>query len=244
MTLSSLRLSVIRSVIDEIDRQNFSDARSLLLSLYADIERGDAYLQKMTSPEAAQLKNIWQQTQAQNMVSGHLVGKFLQLLIQISGAVSILEIGTLTGYSALAMAAALPENGTVITCEKDIHVADIAQANFDSVAWGTKINLKIGNAIASLHQLAEEQSTFDLIFLDGDKKGYLEYFKLIMNGNLLRSGGILCADNTLFSGQVWQDSPSMIPQSINDFNQLVAQDDRVEQLILPLRDGITLIRRH
>lgn len=232
--LSSWSANQLQFLSEKVDQET----RSVLLDILRDCHSGEQYLQQMTTKQPFYRQQIAQQTVAQSMVSGQLVAQLLQLLIRISGARTILELGTLTGYSALAMAEVLPDDGRLITCDR------IAQANFNMVPWGAKIEFRLGLIGDTLEQLIAEKWQFDFVFLDADKRNYSNYFRTIIDHNLLRSGGILCADNTLFRGEVWQSKPSAIPLAIDEFNRLVAQDDRVEQILLPLRDGLTILYRH
>ncbi len=210
-----------------------------LSAVIQDCQAGATYLEQMTTPVPPYRQQIAQSTPSSFMVSGQLVTHLLQLLIKISGARKVLELGTLTGYSALAMAEVLPPDGHLITCDRN----PVALDNFAQVGWGQKIELRVGLIADTLGELVREKWQFDLIFLDADKRNYCNYFRTILDQNLLRSGGILCADNTLFRGQVWQAEPSPTAQALHAFNQLVAQDDRVEQILLPLRDGLTIVYR-
>ncbi|MEM1325521.1 MAG: class I SAM-dependent methyltransferase [Bacteroidota bacterium] len=178
------------------------------------------------------------------MVSGAVEGQFLQLLTSISGAKRILEIGSFTGYASLAMAEALPDDGKLIALEYDQFTADFAKSQWEKSPHGSKIEIKVGDAIATLRELAKAKVTFDLVFIDADKTGYLNYYKTILEENLIQKGGLICVDNTLFMGQVYGAEPvSENGKALEHFNQFVRDDERVQQVLLPLRDGVTLIRR-
>ncbi|MCS6960599.1 MAG: class I SAM-dependent methyltransferase [Pseudanabaenaceae cyanobacterium SKYGB_i_bin29] len=205
--------------------------------LISQAEKGQAYCHQMTTPVPTYRQEIEAQTAPRNMVSGQLITQLLQILIRTMGARRVLELGTLTGYSALAMAEVLPPDGLVITCDRDGQ----AQANFDRVPWGQKIQLRVGLIADTLQVLIQENQQFDLVFLDADKRNYCNYYQTILDHNLLRPGGILCADNTLFHGEVWQPEPNPTALAVHQFNQLVAQDRRVCQVLLPVRDGITIV---
>ncbi len=222
----------------------------------------DPYLEECTTPESAALANLAQKTAAedwskrfsdgetvrqleQEMLSGHIEGQTLKLLVYMSRAKRILEIGMFTGYSALAMAEALPEDGYLLACEVDSYVAEFAQACFAQSPHGSKIKVEVAPALETLAKLAQARESFDFIFIDADKREYVDYFQLILAKDLLVPGGFICVDNTLLQGQPYLPSQQRTPngEAIAQFNHLVAADERVEQVLLPLRDGLTLIRR-
>ncbi|MET0966007.1 MAG: class I SAM-dependent methyltransferase [Nakamurella sp.] len=218
----------------------------------------DPYLSRCTTPESAALGLLAARTGAydwelrsttavhleQEMLSGHVEGQVLQMLVHASRARRVLEIGMFTGYSALAMAEMLPADGTVVACEIDTEVAAFAQQSFDDAADGHKITIKVGPALATLDELAAAGAVFDLIFLDADKAGYLDYLHTVLDGGLLAPHGLLCVDNTLMQGQPWGAGQSTANGvAISDFNDSVAADPRIAQVIIPLRDGLTLIRQ-
>jgi caffeoyl-CoA O-methyltransferase len=221
----------------------------------------DPYLDRCTTPESPALAALVQRTQSedwskrfadgetvrhleQEMVSGHVEGQFLKFLIHLTQARRVLEIGMFTGYSALAMAEALPPDGKVVACEVDPYAAEFAQRCFQSSPAGYKISIKVAPALATLQQLAADSEVFDLVFIDADKAGYLDYLDLLLTTGLLAPNGSIYADNTLMQGQPYV-SGTATPNgvAIANFNQAVAADPRVEQVLIPLRDGITLIRR-
>ncbi len=222
----------------------------------------DPYLEKCTTPESEALASLarktadedWSQRFSdgetvrqleQEMLSGHIEGQTLKLFVQMTGASRILEVGMFTGYSALAMAEALPDDGTIIACEVDQYVAQFALNCFKESPHGDKIQVKVGSALDTLYGLALAQDSFDLVFIDADKKEYVEYFKVLLDLELLPSGGLICVDNTLLQGQPYLPSEqrTLNGEAIAQFNQVVANDPRVEQVLLPLRDGLTIIRR-
>lgn len=178
------------------------------------------------------------------MVSGGVEGQFLNMLVAITNTKRILEVGSFTGYASLAMAEALPEDGKLIACEYDDFAATFAKKQCNSSPHGNKIEILIGEAIVSLHKLSTAGDSFDLVFIDADKENYFNYYTTILEKNLVKIGGLICVDNTLYMGQVYQENPaSKNGQAIKKFNQSVREDTRVQQVILPLRDGVTLIRR-
>jgi caffeoyl-CoA O-methyltransferase len=216
----------------------------------------DPYVAACTTPESPALAALAAMTQAhdwsahpgvpleQEMLSGHVEGQLLRLLVHVARARRVLEIGMFTGYSALAMAEALPPDGVLVACEVDAEVARLAQACFDASPGGERIQVRVGPAAATLADLAADGERFDLVFLDADKAGYAGYFHALLDLGLLADGGLICADNTLMQGQPYVDGePTQNGAAIAAFNRVVADDPRVEQVLLPLRDGLTLIRR-
>ncbi len=221
----------------------------------------DPYLDSCTTPESPALAALVQQTQAedwskrfsdgetvrqleQEMLSGHVEGQALKFLVRLTKARRALEIGMFTGYSALAMAEALPADGVVVACEVDPYVAEFAQQRFKESPAGRKISVRVAPAAETMQQLAAQGEVFDIVFIDADKAGYLDYLNLLLTTTLLAPGGLICVDNTLMQGQPYLSNIST-PNglAVAKFNQAVAADDRIEQVLLPLRDGLTLIRR-
>ncbi len=179
----------------------------------------------------------YEHCQNPEMVVGALEGAFLRLLIRLCGVRRVLEIGLFTGYSALSMAETLPDDGRLISCEIDPANAAIAQSFFDRSPHGRKIDIRIGPALDTLAQL---DGTFDLVFLDADKELYVDYYEAVVP--MLANGGLLVADNVLWSGQV------LAPEQDTDralvrFNARVHADARVQNVLLPIRDGVMLARR-
>lgn len=218
----------------------------------------DPYLSHCTTPESPALALLVQRTQAedwshssnentqleQEMLSGHIEGQTLKFLVHLIQAKRVLEIGMFTGYSALAMAEALPDDGEVVACEVDAYVAKFAQQCFSESPSGHKISVKVAPALSTLKQLAAANETFDLVFIDADKAGYVNYVNILLDANLLAPDGLICVDNTLMQGQPYLSGESTANGiAIATFNQTIVDDPRLEQVLLPLRDGLTLIRR-
>lgn len=216
----------------------------------------EAYLSRCTSPESPALASLARRTDEedwsrhsgtpleQEMLSGHVEGQVLKFLVHVTRARRVLDVGMFTGYSALAMAEALPDGGEVVACELDAYVAEFAKRCFDGASSGDKIKVEVAPALGTLTSLAADGQAFDLIFIDADKAGYVDYLDLVLNGGLLAPGGLICADNTLMQGQPYLSGvPTPNGVAIAAFNEAVADDPRVEQVLLPLRDGLTLIRR-
>lgn len=222
----------------------------------------DPYLNECTTNESPALAAIAKKTQEepwgkrseegstvrpleQEMLSGHLEGQVLKMFVHMTRAQSVLDIGMFTGYSALAMAEALPMDGRLVACEVDQYVADFAQTLFQDSPHGHKIRVEVGSALETLGKLAASRESFDLVFIDADKKEYVQYFQTLLDSNLLAPHGFICVDNTLLQGQVYlpESERTANGEAIAEFNRVVKSDPRVEQVMLPLRDGLTIIRR-
>ena len=171
------------------------------------------------------------------MMSGDSVGNFLKLIIKINNCKRILEIGTFTGYSALMMAAALPSNGKLITCDVNKETSEIAKKYWAKSPHGSKIELHIGPAIETINNLEGE---FDLIFIDADKNNYSNYFEICKNR--LSKNGLIIADNVLWSGKVLNPEDDQT-KSIDSFNKLVNDDKEFWNTIVPIRDGLMIIKK-
>lgn len=172
------------------------------------------------------------------MLSGHLQGRILKMICRMISPVRILELGTFTGYSALCMAEALPENGQLHTIEIDDELQDFIEKYFSCSPYGNRIHLHIGDARNIIPTLKDN---FDMVFIDADKRLYSEYYDLVFDK--IRPGGFILADNTLWDGKVLQTPQHNDAQTIGilHFNEKIAVDTRVEKVILPLRDGLTLV---
>jgi len=196
------------------------------------------YAAKHTAPESelfrALVKRTYAETEWPQMQVGHLEGAFLKMLVRISRAKTILEIGTFTGYSALAMAEGLPEGGRLFTCDLNRVNTAIAQEFWKKSKHGKKIKLLLGPALETIPKI---KAKLDLVFIDADKENYARYWDLCLPK--LKRGGLIVADNVLWSGRVLNPkAPS--DKAIAAFNTKVAQDQRVEVVMLTVRDGITL----
>jgi len=205
----------------------------------------EKYIHDNSSPEDALLHELDRETHLRvlnpRMISGHIQGKLLELIVKMFRPKNILEIGTFTGYSALCMAAGLEEGATIDTCEVDDELELLAQSFFDRSAHGHKITLHIGSALEIAPTLGKQ---FDLVFIDGDKREYPAYYDMLMDKGLVHSGSVMLADNILWYGKVVQPVAhnDHHTQALIEFNRKVVEDDRVESVILPLRDGINIIR--
>jgi caffeoyl-CoA O-methyltransferase len=195
------------------------------------------YVERLTSPHEPLLAELSRETRAElgseEMLSGPVAGRLLEFLVWFGRPRRVLEIGTFSGHSALAMAAPLPEGGRIDTCEVDPERAAFAQRYFDRSPHGSRITLHVGPALESIAKL---DGAFDLVFIDADKEGYVDYYEAVLPR--LADRGLIVADNTLWSGSVLDgDGP------IVRFNEHVAADPRTVQVLLSVRDGMTLIRR-
>ena len=178
------------------------------------------------------------------MISGQAEGQLLQLLVRLSGAKRALDIGTFTGYSSLAIAEALPEDGRVVTLEREAEAAALAEGNWEGSSHRGKIESRVGEAQGLLEALAAEGQSFDLVFLDVDKPGYKALYENLLERNLLRVGGLLVVDNTMYKGEELSGQVlSTNGRGAQALNQALLEDDRVHQVMLPLRDGVTLVHR-
>jgi len=206
-------------------------------------ERIEEYATQQTTPVPALLDELRDVTYSSmdlpQMQVGVLEGTFLQLLVRLSGAHRGLEIGMFTGYSTLMMAAGLPEDGELITCDVNPRAEEVARSFFARSPHGSKIRICMGPALQTLQGL---DGPLDFAFIDADKVNYIHYFEAVLP--LLRSGGWIAADNTLWNGAVL-DAPGNQDEdtrALAAFSRHVAADDRVDQILLTVRDGITLIR--
>lgn len=199
------------------------------------------YAETMTTNESETILRLVQASDEEleyiDMLSGKLVGQLLKLLVQISGAKQILEIGTFTGYSAITMAEVLPPGGQIITIEMNIRYQEMAEKYIQETGFADKIKLMKGNAAELLDTLSQP---FDFVFLDADKVRYPLYFEKIVPK--MKAGALLVCDNVLWDGMVLQPEDEK-SKAIDEFNRLVADDGRVEQVLLPLRDGVSIIRK-
>lgn len=201
----------------------------------------ETYARKHTTQESTLIRELVKASEDElehiDMLSGRVVGQLLAILIQITGAKRILEVGTFTGYSALYMAEALPDDGEIITCEYNQRYEKIARTYFEKSRHNHKIKLKMGKALETIDQL---DGVFDMVYLDADKLNYSNYYRKTLP--MIKSGGLLLADNVLWGGSVL-DPEDDKAQAIDNFNKLIREDDRVEQVLLTIRDGVQVIRK-
>ena len=201
------------------------------------------YILQHIDPEPEYLHRLWRATNLHllngRMASGHLQGRLLKMLVQMLRPKHILEVGTFSGYSAICMAEGMDDDAQLYTFEIDDELEDFTRPWIEGSGYSDKIHFIIGDANIDAPRLG---ITFDMVFMDGDKRTYCQTYETMLR--LLRPGGVILADNTLWDGHV--DDPAYDhdkqTQGIRRFNDLVAADRRVEKVILPLRDGITMIR--
>lgn len=200
------------------------------------------YAETHASPESTLLKRINRDTHADvrmpRMLSGHLQGRFLSMISHMIRPKSILEIGTFTGYSALCMAEGLAPGGTLVTIDNNDELETRVRGYFSESPWNSQIDFRIGDARKVVPTL---QGPIDLVWIDADKENYSLYFDLVIDK--VPAGGYLLADNVLWSGKVLEPNPDKDTRAIQQFNEKVRQDARVETMLLPLRDGVMIMRR-
>ena len=207
-------------------------------------ETEENYILTHIDPEGDYLHRLWRATNihllAGRMASGHLQGRLLRMLVRMIRPKRILEVGTFSGYSAICMAEALDPGGKVYTFEIDDELEDFTRPWIEHSPVADRIVFAIGDAITQAPRLG---IVFDLVFIDGDKRTYLPAYEMALS--VLRPGGFILADNTLWDGHVLAPPrpADRQTQAILQFNDFVAADQRVERVILPLRDGLTLIRK-
>ena len=203
------------------------------------------YIEQHSSPESEVLQQITRSTHLEvinpRMLSGHVQGRVLSLLSQMIQPQNILELGTFTGYSALCLAEGLSDSGRLVTIEHNDEMEDSIRRNLSLSPLGEKIELVIGDAKDWLAQ-QEKGAGFDLVFIDADKKEYSDYLDLVLP--LMCDGGWILADNTLWDGHIVEEAYDKDRQTValRAFNDKVASDERLQKVILPLRDGLTIIR--
>lgn len=201
------------------------------------------YIEQHSEKEPALLaalnKETYQKILLPRMLSGHFQGRVLSMLSKLIRPVNILEIGTYTGYSALCLCEGMQENGTLHTIDIKEELVDFQRKHFDKSPWGKQIFQYLGEAVDIIPTL---QTKFDLVFIDADKENYINYFELILQK--MNKGGIILSDNVLWSGKVLEPiQPNDISTKIiMEYNKLLKEDPRVETVLLPIRDGLTVSR--
>jgi caffeoyl-CoA O-methyltransferase len=203
----------------------------------------EAYAEAHTSAPTDLLRRLAEETRATlrspQMLTGTVEGRLLEFLVFATGARRVLELGTYSGYSAISMAAALPEGGRIDSCEVDEQHAEVARRYIEEAGFSDRITIHLGPALETLSRL---EGDFDLVFIDADKENYVNYYEAVLPR--LSARGLIAADNTLWSGRVIDESEeSEGTLAIRAFNEHVRRDDRVVSVMLTVRDGVTLIRR-
>lgn len=224
-------------------KQRFSVAlevcSTMTLTLVA--QEIEEYAVSKTEPTGELLKELVEVTNKDTefpiMLTGPIEGRFLKMMVQLTGAKRVLELGMFTGYSALSMAEGLPDDGELITCDLDPTCIAIARKFFARSPHGKKIQIQEGPALESLRSL---KGQFDLAFIDADKVNYINYYEAVLA--LIRPGGAILVDNVLYSGKVVKPSCES-SKTIAELNDRIAKDERVDRVLLPIRDGVFLVRK-
>ena len=209
------------------------------------MDRLEAYILDNTKPEEELMHRLERETYLRvinpRMISGHLQGKLLEMLVRMLRPKRVLEIGTFTGYSGLSIARGLYDDAVLDTIEVDDELEEIAAKYFKASEYGHRIRQHVGSALEVVPQLGE---VYDLVFIDGDKREYPAYYNMLMEGGYVRSGSFMLADNILWYGKVAEPIAhnDKHTEAIVEFNRMVVEDDRVDNVIVPIRDGINLIR--
>lgn len=200
------------------------------------------YSERHTSPESDLLKKIARDTNARvmmpRMLSGHLQGRFLSMVSKMIRPKNILEIGTYTGYSAICLAEGLSPGGRLFTLDENEELESRVRSYFSEAGLDKVVDYRIGDALKIIPEL---QITFDLVFIDADKENYSNYFDLVINN--VSAGGYLLVDNVLWSGKVLDPKPDKDTRAIVEFNKKILADCRVENVLVPVRDGILMMRK-
>lgn len=217
------------------------------------------YIEEHVTPQGDALDWIEKQTHIRTnharMLSGALQGELMRIIIQATGARRILELGTFTGYSAVCMASVLPEEGHIDTLELNDELEDLILEGFERAGLSNRISLHIGDCKETLAAMrsemgiaddidtADTDKLYDIVYMDANKREYCEYYELVFD--MVRPGGLILADNVLWDGKVCQDPLPQDKQTLGiaRFNDMVSADPRVESVIIPLRDGLNIIRK-
>ena len=216
------------------------------------------YIEEHATQPSEALKWVEKQTHIRTnharMLSGSIQGQLMRIIVQTTGAKRILELGTFTGYSAICLASALPEDGHLDTLELNDELEDLILEGFDRAGLSDKISLHIGDCKETLNRFrtemglaegsaADKEMLYDIVYMDANKREYCEYYDLIFD--MVRPGGLILADNVLWDGKVCQDPLPQDKQTLGiaRFNDIVSKDSRVESMIIPLRDGLNVIRK-
>ena len=207
-------------------------------------EEIEAYAEAHTTPPTPLLAELAEETKATldspQMLTGPIEGRFLELLVHALAPKRVLELGTYSGYSSISMAAGLPEGGRIDSCEFDETHAEVARRYVGQSPYADRITVHVGPALETIKQL---EGDFDFVFVDADKENYLNYYEALLPR--LAEGGLMALDNTLWSGRVLDDSDdSESTHAIKAINDRIASDERVTSVMLTVRDGVTLVRRH
>lgn len=204
------------------------------------------YIEEHATEQSEALKWVAKQTHLRTnharMLSGAIQGELLRIIVQTTGARNILELGTFTGYSAICLASAMPEDGHLDTLEVNDELEDLILEGFGRAGVEGRISLHIGDCKETLKSFGSEK-TYDIVYMDANKREYCEYYDLVFD--MVRPGGLILADNVLWDGKVCQNPLPQDKQTLGiaRFNDMVSKDSRVESVIIPLRDGLNVIRK-
>ena len=211
---------------------------------YTGEDRIEEYISAHIAPESSLLKNLYRETNLRllnpRMASGHIQGRLLKMLTTMIKPKVVLEVGTFTGYATLCIAEGLPDGGVIHTVEIDDELEDFILKGFERSPHRDRIHLHIGDALKVVPGLDLQ---FDMVFLDGEKREYPEYYSSLLE--YLKPGGYMIADNTLWDGHVTDPDYDSDPQTaaVKRFNDMAKADERVEVAMIPIRDGLTIIRK-
>lgn len=233
--------------------RRLSTETAVFVDKIEDMEKIYEYIRQHATPQGEALDWVVKQTHIRTnharMLSGEVQGELLRLLVQISGARRILELGTFTGYSAICLASALPEDGHLDTLELNDELEDLILEGFDRAGLSERITLHIGDCKETLRRMRTEieesgsSMLYDIAYIDANKREYPEYYDLVFD--MVKPGGLILGDNVLWDGKVCQDPMPQDRQTLGiaKFNDMVSKDPRVESVIMPLRDGLNIIRK-
>lgn len=205
----------------------------------------DLYVREHSTPESDVLRELDRQTHLRviqpRMLSGHIQGKFMEMMVRMLGPKRVLEIGTFTGYSAIAMAQGLAEGAYIDTVDPDDELEYLSSSFSERAGLCDKIRIHIGSALDVVPRLG---TCYDFVYMDGDKREYPLYYDMLMDGGHVHGGSFILADNTLWDGKVATppEKRDDHTEALRRFNDIVVCDDRVEVVVLPLRDGLSIIR--
>lgn len=207
----------------------------------------DRYIREHSTAQSEALSWIEKQTNIRTnyprMLSGAVQGRFLTMLTAMTGARDVLEIGTFTGYSAVCFAYGLPQDGHVDTLEINDELEELIREGWERAGVSGKISLHLGDATVTLSEFAAAGKQFDLVYIDANKREYIDYYELIIG--MLRQGGVILVDDVMLGGKVYADKISVDKQTqgLIAFNDYIMKDHRVEAVMLPIRDGLSIIRK-
>ncbi len=242
----------------------FSTETSVFMEEHSEMERIYEYIKQHATPQSEALAWVEKQTHIRTnharMLSGSAQGQLMRMLVQMTGARRILELGTFTGYSAICMASALPEGGHLDTLELNDELEDLILEGFERAGLSEKIELHIGDCKETLKRMRAEMGLdmtssdsegapvcdelfYDIVYIDANKREYPEYYELVFD--MIRPGGLILGDNVIWDGKVCQDPMPQDKQTVGiaRFNDMMSADPRVESVILPMRDGLNVIRK-